>query len=142
MIKILINVINQISALFYRNSWESINRNGEMRLNLVFRNELHFPFSIFLKSFQILKAPFSVDITPRCGGGRNSGLFHFTLDPYHIVLSGKQGGIKYHILNLWYDSTWDWTPVSQTIGEHFPLSNYDIFCYKFISSLFKFSFEK
>ena len=21
-------------------------------------------------------------------------------------------------LSLWYDSTWDWTPVSQTIGEH------------------------
>ena len=28
-------------------------------------------------------------------------------------------GIKYHFLSLWYDSTWDWTPVSRTIGEHF-----------------------
>ena len=32
------------------------------------------------------------------------------------MLSVKQDSIKYHFLNLWYDSTWDWTPVSQTIG--------------------------
>ena len=32
-----------------------------------------------------------------------------------------QGGIKYHFLSLWYDSTWDWTPISKMIGEH---SNY------------------
>ena len=55
-----------------------------------------------------LKAPFSIATTPRC----------FTLDPYLIMLSVKQGSIKYLFLNLWYDSTWDWTPVSQTIGEH------------------------
>ena len=34
------------------------------------------------------------------------GLLHFTLDPYLIMLSVKQGGIKYHFLSLWYDSTW------------------------------------
>ena len=22
-------------------------------------------------------------------------------------------------LSLWYDSTWDWAPISRTIGEHF-----------------------
>ena len=22
------------------------------------------------------------------------------------------------IISFWYDSTWDWTPVFQTIGEH------------------------
>ena len=33
------------------------------------------------------------------------------------MLSVKQGRIKYHFLSLWYDSTCDWTPVSQTIGE-------------------------
>ena len=33
------------------------------------------------------------------------------------MLSAKQGGIKYHFLSLWYDSTWDWTLVSPTIGE-------------------------
>ena len=54
------------------------------------------------------KAPFSIAITPRYWGGRYSfpGLLHFTLDPYLIMLSVKQGGIKYHFLSLWYDSTW------------------------------------
>ena len=55
------------------------------------------------------KAPFSI---ARCRGGRYSfpGLPHFTLDPYLISkeASSKQGGIKYHFLSLWYDSTWDW----------------------------------
>ena len=35
------------------------------------------------------------------------------------MLSVEQGGIKYHFLSLWYNSTWDWTPVSRVIGEHF-----------------------
>ena len=30
------------------------------------------------------------------------------------MLSVRQGDIKYHFLSLWYDSTWDWTPVSRT----------------------------
>ena len=47
-----------------------------------------------------------------------SGLLHFILDPNLILLSVKQGGIKYHFLSLWYGSTWDWTQVSQTIGKH------------------------
>ena len=55
------------------------------------------------------KAPFSKATTPRCRGGRYSfpELLYFTLDPYLIMLSVKQGGIKYHFLSLWYDSTWD-----------------------------------
>ena len=66
------------------------------------------------------KAPFSIVITPRCRWGRYSfpGLLHFTLDPYLIMLSVEQGGIKYHFLSVWHDSTWDWTPDSRTIGEH------------------------
>ena len=36
-----------------------------------------------------------------------SGLLHFTLDLYIIMLSVKQGGIKYHFFSLSYDSTWD-----------------------------------
>ena len=58
------------------------------------------------------KAPFSIATTPMCRGGRYSfpGLLYFTLDPYLIMLSAKQGGIKYHFLSLWYDSTWDWIP--------------------------------
>ena len=34
------------------------------------------------------------------------------------MLSVKHGGIKYYFLSLWYDSTWDWIPVSRAIGEH------------------------
>ena len=34
------------------------------------------------------------------------------------MLSVEQWVIKYHFLSLWYDSTWDWTPVSLTIGKH------------------------
>ena len=66
------------------------------------------------------KAPFSIATTPRCRGGRYSfpRLLHFTLVLYLIMLSVKQGGIKYHFLSLWYDLTWDWTQVSRAIGEH------------------------
>ena len=65
------------------------------------------------------KAPFSIATTLRCMGGRYSipWLLHFSLDLYLIMLNVKQDCIKYHFLSLWYDSTWNWTPVSQTIGE-------------------------
>ena len=65
------------------------------------------------------KAPFSIATKPNVVVGATSwsGLLHFTLDPYLEVLSAKQGGIKYHFLSLWYDSTWDWNPVSWNIGE-------------------------
>ena len=53
-----------------------------------------------------LKAPFSI-----------TGLLHFTLDTYLILLSVKQGNIKYHFLSLWYESTRDRTLVSQAIGK-------------------------
>ena len=81
------------------------------------------------------KAPFSIATTPRCRGGRYSfpGLLYFTLDPYIIMLSVKQGGIKYHFLSLWHDSTWDWTQVSRAIGEHSNrLANLYINAYKYI----------
>ena len=55
------------------------------------------------------RAPFLIATTPRCREGCYSfpGLLHFTLDTYLIMLSVKQGSIKYHFLSLWYDSTWD-----------------------------------
>ena len=67
-----------------------------------------------------LKAPFSIATTPRGRGGCYFFLWiaPLILGTYLIMLSVKQGGIKYHFLSLWYDSTWDWTPVSQAIGEH------------------------
>ena len=45
-----------------------------------------------------LKAPFSIATTPWRRGSATQfpGLFHFTLDPYLIILNVKQGGIKYH----------------------------------------------
>ena len=50
------------------------------------------------------KATFSIDTTPRCKGERYSfpGLVHFTLDPYLIMLSVKQGSIKNHFLSYIY----------------------------------------
>ena len=62
------------------------------------------------------KTPFSIATTPRFLP--IPGLLHFTLDPYLIMLNVKQGGIKYHFLSLWYDSTWDWTLVFRAISEH------------------------
>ena len=51
------------------------------------------------------------------------GLLHFTLDMYLIMLSViKQGGIKYHFLNFWYDLTWEGTPVSRSIDKHSTLT--------------------
>ena len=34
------------------------------------------------------------------------------------MLSVKQGGIKYHFFLVFGMKTWDWTQVSQAIGEH------------------------
>ena len=66
------------------------------------------------------KAFFSIATSPRCEGERDSfpGFLHFTLDPYLITPSFKQGDIKYDILSLWYESTGDWTLVSRAIGKH------------------------
>ena len=52
------------------------------------------------------KAPFSIATTSRCRGGCYSFLWIalLYLDPYLIMLSVKQGGIKYHFLSLWYES--------------------------------------
>ena len=57
------------------------------------------------------KDPFSIATTLRCREGCYPfpWLLHFTLGPYLIRISVKQGGIKYHFLSLLYDSTWDWT---------------------------------
>ena len=56
----------------------------------------------------------------RCRKGRYSFLWiaPLTLDIYLILQSVEQGSIKYLFLSLWYDATWDWTQISQTIGEN------------------------
>ena len=67
------------------------------------------------------KTPFSIASTTRCRGGRYFIPWIAPLYPWFvpfIMVSVKQGGIKYHFFfSLWYDSTWDWTLVSQTSGE-------------------------
>ena len=82
-----------------------------------------------------------------CSGGRYSfpGLLYFTLDPYLIMLSVKQGGIKYHFLSLWYDSTRSPGPLANTLTPR-PMSgsiyiyiyiyNVYIYCDLFISNLY------
>ena len=66
------------------------------------------------------KAPFSIVTTPRFRRGRYTfpWITPLTLDPYLIMLNVKEGSIKYQFSSLWYDSTWNWTPISWTIGEH------------------------
>ena len=66
------------------------------------------------------KANFSIATPPKCRGGRYSfpWIAPLTLDLYLIMLSDKQAGTKYHFLSLWYDPTWEGTPVYRKIGEH------------------------
>ena len=57
----------------------------------------------------IRRLPFQKLLHQGVGEGATPFLrfFHFTFDPYLIMLNAKQGGIKYYFLSLWYDSTWD-----------------------------------
>ena len=66
------------------------------------------------------KACFSMVTTLRyieVGATPFPGLLHFILDMYHIILSVKQGGIKFYFCVLG-TTTWDLTQVSRAIGEH------------------------
>ena len=77
------------------------------------------------------KASFSI-VTTRCKSEHYSFLWIalLTLDPDHIILNVKREGIKYHFMRPWYDSTWDWTPVSRTTEEHSNHSvNWPIYIY-------------
>ena len=51
-----------------------------------------------------MKAPFSIATTPRCRGGCYSfpGLLHFILDAYLIMLSVKQGTVKYLFFSFFF----------------------------------------
>ena len=59
------------------------------------------------------KIPFSFATTPRGGHYSILWIVPLTFDPCLIMLSVKQEDINYHFLSFWFDSTWDWTPVSQ-----------------------------
>ena len=66
------------------------------------------------------KAPFSIATTVDVREGTTpfSGFLHFTLDPYLILQSVKQGGIKYHFFEslVWLDLGLN--PGSRAIGKH------------------------
>ena len=66
------------------------------------------------------KGSFSIATMPRCRRSHYSfpWITPLTLDPSRIMLTVKQGGIKYQFLSFWYDSTWDWTSVFWMIGKH------------------------
>ena len=53
------------------------------------------------------KAPFSIATTPRCREGASPflGLLHFTFHTYGIILSVKQGRIKYHFFKKVFGMT-------------------------------------
>ena len=57
------------------------------------------------------KVPFSIATTLRCRGGRYSIPW---IGPYPIILSAKQGDIKYHFLTRPGIEL----PVSRAIGKH------------------------
>ena len=59
------------------------------------------------------------------------GLLHFTLDTYLILLSVKQGGIKYHFKSFWYDVTRRLNPLANTLST-WPINS------KLVSKLFYF----
>ena len=52
-----------------------------------------------------LRTPFSIATTLRCRGRHHffNWITPLTLDSYLIMLSVKQGSIKYHFLSLWYE---------------------------------------
>ena len=68
-----------------------------------------------------LKAPFSKATIPRCRGQCYSFpcIAPLTLDLYLIMLSVKQGAIKYYFLSLWYDDM----GLNPSLLGHLPLPN-------------------
>ena len=89
--------------------------NSILMLNWIVWNRTVLIFNCYQKFILISKlativegdsmAPFSISTTgviSRCKGERYSfpGLLHFTLDLYLIMLSVKQGSIKYHFLSI------------------------------------------
>ena len=54
------------------------------------------------------RALFSIAMTPKCRGGHVFIAWIASLYPYLIILSFRQGNIKYRFFfSLWYGATWD-----------------------------------
>ena len=67
-----------------------------------------------------MKTPFSIATKLRYKGGHYSFSWIASLYPWYVpynaVLSKEAPNSIF--FSVWYDSNWDWTPVSQTIGEY------------------------
>ena len=60
------------------------------------------------------KAPFSIATTPRCRGERYSIPRLAPLYPWYVLYNAR----RYQVPFFEYDSTWDWTLVSQAIDKN------------------------
>ena len=66
------------------------------------------------------KVSFSIATIPRCRGGHYFFSWNAPLYPWNVPYNAEFYARKHQVpfWSLWYDSTWDWTPVSRTLGEH------------------------
>ena len=78
---------------------------------------------LIITNKEVSKVGYRSSLAKHVGEGATPfpGLLQFTFTLYLIMLSVKQGSIKYHFLSLCYDTTLHWTQVSRASGEH---SNY------------------
>ena len=95
--------------------------NKPSNIYLLFLPFLNIHIDPYKWSFTIVeddpKVPFLIAKT-KCRGGRYSNPWITPLYPWSVPYNAEWGGIEYHFLSLWYDSTWDWTQVFWAIGEH------------------------
>ena len=84
------------SFVFDRNIWYQLN---VCKLFVLDRNTWYY-----VEVEGDPKVPFSIATTMRCREGCYSFPWIIPLDAYIIILSVKQGDIKYHFLNLWHGS--------------------------------------
>ena len=73
------------------------------------------------------KYSFPIATTLRCWEGPYSFplIVPLIIDPYLIMLSVEQSSFKYPFSSLWHTSTWDWTLIFRTMGEHWPLCQWE-----------------
>ena len=109
-----------------------------------------------LKKKKKIKIKTSVSKVCELSRGWHEGSLYFTLDTYLLMLSVKQGGIKYHIFRV-FGMTWpgNWRTLyslgqwigknkcNQLLNKFFSYFFYNfgvIFCFLICPSLWKFSF--
>ena len=87
-----------------------------------FTTNLYFRFIIKLATIVEgdPRAPFSIATPPRCTEGRYSFPWIAPLYSASIPFNAERQTRRHQLpfSSLWYDSTWEWTPVSRVIGKH------------------------